>query len=117
MNIKDMMKLDAASLAHDARLLRKWELKAKNRALKARAKGKNYPHYEEQQSMYQSERMPLKRDARLLHLARAYVKGQDYHVVEQSTKAGNEVDPEFLVWELCSWGYTPDFSEVKEWLA
>ena len=116
MEIYELMKLEATTLTHEARVLRKWELKAKNKAMKARAKGKNFSRWDETQARCMSERMCLKHDARLLHVARAYLKGHPYKVVEQGVREGNELNIEHLSWELASWGYDRNQEELKEWM-
>lgn len=106
------MKLMAIAQASTSRALRTWEVQCKKKARKD--KSTNFPKWDERRKEFYAERMELRKYARYLHLARAYLKGLDYKDVEQSVREGNEPDP----YEVYAWiqDITIEQDDIENWL-
>lgn len=73
--------------AATVRVMRRMEREAAKKASwKQRNQRNDAEVFYKSASQFQRERMQARNRARCAHLARAYVKGQSYHVVEQTTK-------------------------------
>lgn len=131
------MRVEAATLTAEARQLRIESKRTLRRARRAaftlttgtddrgrkytkrvrvqdqKREGKARLAYHNYNTIYQ-ERMAVRREARLLHLARMLMKGVEYHTVEAFTYERVDVD------ELYSmvWGWCPTMTReyVAEWL-
>lgn len=82
-----VLKIKAHSLADEARYIRKQEKHALKRARFHKNKQESSPadfHYGGYQSL-REHRLMLRNQMRATHLARAFLAGTDYHVVEQKT--------------------------------
>ena len=81
------LKIKACSLAAEARIIRKIELRLKRRQS---ASGKERPGLRDARSADQffklqdHRRIEIRSEARATHLARTFLKGQDYSIAEQS---------------------------------
>ena len=106
------MKLAFMAGSDASRTLRKWERKCVVRARKNTEAGRNYPEWNEKRENFYTGRMKLRQGLRILHLARAYLKGLDYKQVESSVREGNEPDPMWIAREIAEYPY----EEVEAWL-
>lgn len=116
LNIYEEMKLTAIAATEQARLLRRWERKAQAASLKAQESQKKYDKHDSFAARCQSQRAVVRKESRLLHLARAFVKGQPYKEVEASVREGNEMDPISLLMVLKIWGVWGEPEVLQRWL-
>lgn len=116
-DIADAMKHNSKVNAFSARTMRHFEVKMTAKARKFSAKGKNTGGFSVRRELCYAERITLRKEQRMLHLARAMLKGQAYSEVEQATREGNEPKAEYLFHELRMWDVTNlSLAEVREWL-
>lgn len=108
-----LLKLEAAYGASTARILRNYERKASQKAAKTK---QNYPSWAMQAAELSSDRQSQKKHNRAVHLARAFLKGTPYRVVEISTREGNSPKAEDIFDRLYVSGATANLGFVKTWL-
>lgn len=112
------MRVEAVSLAAEAKQLKREEKKALRQARYVKV---NYGAQQTSARMAYLrhrncyvERMALRHDARIHHLSRMYMDGKPYLMVEQSTH--RPVDPEELARNIWTWDPAVDPEAVAIWL-
>jgi hypothetical protein len=93
MDNQDLAKLFISQRAEGQRTLRRWELNAAKQARRAAGRLANSEVWANKRLSCYELRMNTRITLRNVHLALAFVKGQDYITVEQSYRKGN--DPDF----------------------
>lgn len=105
------LKIKAKSLADEARTIRAEELKLKAKGLGPSA---------EYQSLHLHRTRDVRREARLTHLARAYLRKMPYPCVERSVRAQNlltESDHKRIAAMASKYGETKvEWTEVWGWV-
>lgn len=111
------MRVEAASLAAEGRQLSVELKKAIKRARRSRDLQKPAAttalRYNEYRNVY-LEKMGCRKEARLHHLARMMLKGQDYHKVEAFTH--HAVDADELYERVWNWDASIEYEFVLAWL-
>lgn len=108
-----ILKLEAVYGEKSARILRNYQRKAAQKAAKTK---QNYPSWAMQAAELASNRAYQKRHNRAVHLARSFLKGTPYKVVEQSVRKGNEPKVDEVFDKLYMSGATATRTFVKSWL-
>lgn len=123
MNVK--LKIKSKSLAAEARIIRKEELKLRGMARSVDPNG-GYWHPnagDKRSSLHLHRTVAVRRTARATHLARAFLMGTPYKDVERSTREELPVavllDIAKMVTKYGGMAYDPagDKTRVTEWLA
>jgi hypothetical protein len=112
----DEMKLEAVLLAQEARYHRNQERKFARKERRRKANGKNFSFFDMARQEHYAERMVVRKEARYIQLARAWLKGTDYRVVEETTREGNEPDVACLALVLHEYGFNPPATYINQWI-
>lgn len=113
--VVDNMKLDHVLLSTEGVVLRRMRTKFMKRIQRMGVR-QNLPTYEQGVRDFDNRRRLVGIEARYVGLARAFVKDMPYRRVENKTREGNEVLPEYLQYVLDKYGYQPDTHWVERWL-
>lgn len=117
------LKLYHKTLAAEARIHRAEELKLKRRAKKAKARGSNSAAFNLdriREGIYSDRVVNLRKEARAVNLARAFLKDRLYLEVENSTRSSQEQMAVLAehVFEVL-WSYTGDdvsLEDIELWM-
>lgn len=112
----DEMKIEYLTNAAEQRIHRQQEVRFRNKERKNRSRNRNYPYFDMARLEHYDQRMALRQEQRALHLARAWLKGTEYHRVEQTVREGNEPKLEDIIDTLNFFGHTPHPMYVEQWL-
>jgi hypothetical protein len=81
--MKLFLKIKLKSLAAEARIIRKEEIKLRNRARQRRAKGKPVDVAATLDALHEHRIMAVRRESRLTHLAYGFLRGRSYTAMER----------------------------------
>ncbi len=107
---KHMSKLNA----FDAQELRRYEKKCVKKAKKQERT--NFPKWDLRRRDAYGERLLLRKEQRLLFLARGYMVNKNYLDIENSVREGNEVNARDLQHEVNSWDIPATQADIEDWL-
>ncbi len=117
MDYRNEMKIQFLVNSEEQRILRKQEVRSRNKQRKAKARQVNHNFHDINRVNLYAERMLLRREQRYLHLARAFWQGTPYRSVEQTTREGNEPNLDRLVNAIEHWGDIAHLTPyVEMWL-
>jgi hypothetical protein len=85
--MKLFLKIKLKSLAAEARIIRREEIKLRNRARQRRAKGKSVDVSALLDSLREHRVQAVRRETRLTHLAYGFLRGRSYNAMERNATA------------------------------
>ena len=118
MNQVQLMKTTRDCLAESSRVVRKKEVKLRNKARKSKSR-RNFSYFNRDREDLYALRMRMRIESRHTNLVLAYLSGKhDYKTVEQSTREGNEPNMDEInsLIFLYNMDDVLDATDIEEWI-
>ena len=118
MNQVQLMKTTRDCLAESSRVIRKKEVKLRNKARKSKSR-RNFNYFNRDREDLYAVRMKMRVESRHTNLILAYLGGKhDYKTVEQSTREGNEPNMDEISFLIFNYNMEDvlDATDIEEWI-